>query len=845
MARKKIINRTHKNPSSDGIDLNVEVGGDLLGMSGGKTNPSLKAFEDIDETDPEKVGGSVAAIEATLKYVDSILKEDGEDLPDEDDPELDSNEDDSELDSDEDMEDDDEDFEDDGDTGFGDEGDNDVDMDECGLMEDDDPEIDDVDDEDADLDDDEDMDDDEDLGDLDDDELSDPEDDEDVDDDLAEGFLFEGDDGLDDMSDGTEVVSTEPDSDLDDDMGDDDVAGAISVDLPEDIDPNDVEVTVGDSTYVPDIDSGEDTDSEMDDSDMDTDDDMEDDMEDDMPVSESYGLGRYGYNYNKFGHLYEGDEDLGDEDDVDLDDEDMDDDTDTDLDDVDDASMDDDIDDVDDEDMNDEDDDELDVSEAAVMKALNNILAEDERSDNSLNSDPSDYTGDEPIDDEEDIDDSEDKESGLSGSEGEVTNADIPIEKGTIQPEEAAELRFMANKLKGIMESDDESHKDDGKFSAEPLDSDAQDMVGDISDSLEDNGALTDIGDGAVEDGESTLGSPDEAEDIADGDVEFTSSNGEGIDEDDLEDDETHLTDNYYKVMTAINEACKKCGKKGNKKAAVKKAVKKALAKKKVTPKKGKKFKMVKESAYPELDGVADYVGNASLKSVNKSATATAQKGADAITEKTGKTLENTVLGNFNKSEMTSVLKSLNNAFGTGSTSVSKEIRDSNVVSEVSVPTKALPIAENASWDGVKSGKMLMETAYKSESKVNTNLLKMTHLYWENDGSEASDYKFPIAALVEGQAQIIPQAIDEATQLFASPSFILRFSESALKKIRNVLDFYNEKMGKKSPWKSKDQIKVSEATKITMIDRTSYNPYAVLKRISEQENAKKLINLRG
>ena len=839
MARKKIINRTHKNPSSDGIDLNVEVGGDLLGMSGGKTNPSLKAFEDIDETDPDKVGGSVAAIEATLKYVDSILKEDDEDLPDEDDPELDSNEDDSELDSDEDMEDDDEDFEDDGDTGFGDEGDEDVNMDECGLMEDDDPEIDDVDDEDADLDaDDEDMDDDEDLGDLDDDELSDtdddlPEDDEDVDDDLAEGFLFEGDDGLDDMSDDTEVVSTEPNSDLDDDMGDDDVSGAISVDLPEDIDPNDVEVTVGDSTYVPDIDSGEDIDSEMDDSDMDTD----DDMEDDMPVSESYGLGRYGYNYNKFGHLYEGDEDLGDEDDVDLDDEDMDDDTDNDLDDVDDESMDDDMDD----DM-DEDDDALDVSEAAVMEALNNILAEDERSDNPLNSDPSDYTGDEPIDDEGDIDDSEDKESGLSGSEGEVTDADIPIEKGTIQPEEAAELRFMASRLKGIMEGDDESHKDDGKFSAEPLDGDAQDMISDIGDSLEDDGALTDVGDGAVEDGESTLGSPDEAEDIAGDDVEFTSSYGEGVDEDDLEDDETQLTDNYYKVMTAINEACKKCGKKGNKKAAVKKAVKKALAKKKV---KGKKFKMVKESAYPELDGVADYVGNASLKSVNKSATATAQKGADAITEKTGKTLENTVLGNFNKSEMTSVLKSLNNAFGTGSTSVSKEIRDSKVVSEVSVPTKALPIAENASWDGVKSGKMLMETAYKSESKVNTNLLKMTHLYWENDGSEASDYKFPIAALVEGQAQIIPQAIDEATQLFASPSFILRFSESALKKIRNVLDFYNEKMGKKSPWKSKDQIKVSEATKITMIDRTSYNPYAVLKRISEQENAKKLINLRG
>lgn len=823
MARKKIINRTHKNPASDGIDLNAEVGGDLLGMSGGKTNPSLKAFEDIDETDPEKVGGSVAAIEATLKYVDKILKEDDEDL-DVDDEDMDD-EDLDDMEADEPVDDDDVDFEDDSDTGFGDDGDDldDEDLDECGLMEGDEGLDDDLpeDDEDLDLDTDEDMDD-EDLP------ANDGEDDLDVEDsddeDLAEGFMyFEGDEGLDD----TEVVSTEPDEDLDmedDDMGEDNVTGAISVDLPEDIDPNDVEVTVGDSTYVPDIDSAEDVDDMGDeDLDMEDDEDFDEDMpeDDDMDdVSES--------TYN----IYQDQSPYDEDDDPEIDD--VTDDEDEDLD------MEDDDVDLEDNDIEDEDDDTLDVSEAAVMRALNNILYEDERSDSSLTSDPSCSTGDDPIDCECDIDDSEDRESGLSGDEGEVTDADIPIEKGTIQPEEAAELRWMTKKLRGIMEGDEDSHKEDGKLSAEPLDSDAEDIIDDIGDSLEDDGPLTDIGDGAVEDGETTLGSPDEVEDIEDGDIELTSSNGEGIEDDELDDDETHLTDNYYKVMTAINEACKKCGKKGNKKAAVKKAVKAALAKKK----KDKKFKMVKEGvdAYPEMSGVADYVGNKNFGSVNTKATATAKKGADELQNKT---LENTVLGNFNKSEMNSVLKSLNNAFGTGSTTVSKEIRDSNVVSEVSVPTQALPIAENATWDGVNAGKLLVETAYKSESKVNTNLLKMTHLYWLNEGTDPSDYKFPIASMVEGKAQIIPEAINEATQLFASPSFILRFSETALKKIRNVLDFYNEKMGKKSPWKSNNQIQVSEAAKITMIDRTSYNPYAVLKRLSEQENAKKLINLRG
>ena len=279
------------------------------------------------------------------------------------------------------------------------------------------------------------------------------------------------------------------------------------------------------------------------------------------------------------------------------------------------------------------------------------------------------------------------------------------------------------------------------------------------------------------------------------------------------------------------------------------KAIKEAYSKKKKKDKKFKLKKVAKKGKKKKFSEGSLGDWNPSVLGGDYSTQAYNEKdirnvGPDKYTKTSSdKQLENTVLGSFNAQEMTSVLRNLNNAFGAGK--IAKEVKDSNVVTEVSVPRWSLPIAENASWDSIKAGKMLMESAYKSASKVDFDTLKKTHLYWENQGLNESDYKFPIASIVEGKPQIIPEAINEATQLFASPSFITRFSESALKKIRNVLDFYNGKMGKTSPWKSNKQLNVTEAAKITMIDRTQYNPYAVLKRLSEQEKAKNLINLRG
>lgn len=835
--------KSHKKATNLNLTGEME---DLLGMSVGSDSLKLKSADDAAEPSEKVEKSSVAAVEATINYVNKLLNENDEDLPE--DPEDQVDDEDPSLD---DVEDEDKDLGDDTD----DEDMEDDEVEECGSMFSEDDES--LGDEEEDMDDEDLPEDDEDMPEDDEDDL---EDDEDApDDDLEEGYFREDDESLsddedaededlpededdedlpeddedmpedddeeEDMDDVTEGYFFEGDEDLEDtDMdepSDEEDMGAISIDIPEDVDPNDVTVSVGGSEYVPDV---SDSDTEEDDEDLgDLDDDeLAGDEDEDMPEDDEDAPVQEGFYPFSEGYYR-----LGEDDDPDVDDADPDYDEDE-LDDEEPEEDDFEDDEAEDDEAEDDEEESDEVTESSVMRALRRLIREGERSDDSITGDPSDSTGDSPIDSESDVDDSEAEEDDLSGDEGEVTDGDIPITPGTIQPEEAAELKWMARRLKKIMEGDDlDSHSDgEGKTAAEPLDGDAQDMIGDISDNLSDDGELTDVGNGAVEDGETTLGSPDDEDDDVevDGD-DVVSSNGEKYDTE--EDEDEMLTDNYHMLMKAIKEAYSK-KKKKDKKFKLKK--------------KSKRGKKLSEGTLgdwnPSVFG-GDYSNTAynekDIKNVSSSY-------ADA-SNKTNTKLENTVLGSFNTQEMTSVLRNLNNAFGTGK--IAKEVRDSSVVSEVSVPRWSLPIAENATWDSLKASKLLVETAYKSESKVNTNLLKKTHLYWENDGSKESDYKFPIASIVEGQAQIIPQAIDEATRLFASPSFITRFSETALKKIRNVLDFYNGKMGKKSPWKENKQLNVTEASKITMIDRTQYNPLMVLKRLSEQEKAKSLINLRG
>ena len=798
MARREI--KSHKKATNLNLTDEMEK---LLGMKVGSDSMKLKSADDLSEPDEELEDENrpVAAIEATINYVNKLLNESDEelDLP-EDDEELPENPEDKVADDEE--------------APIGDNDETESDekddvVDECNgakpgkkfMCEDDDADVEDVEKDDDDEEDDSDNEDEAELGDMEDEDPNDEDfDDED----------FDDDDDMDDVTESFKFLFEDDDALADDDKG-------LSIDIPEDMDPNDVSVSVGGSEYVPETDDKDDEEDGKEEDLGDLADDKLEDKEDDTPVQESF--------YPFLEEYFQ----LGEDDDPDVedvepkyDDKDFDDEEETDKD-----------------KDNDEEEtpEEEEVTESAVMRALRRLMKEGERSDDPITADPSTSTGDAPVDTEDDVDDSAAEEDDLKGDEGEVDDADIPITPGTIQPEEAAELKWMMKKLRKIMEGDDlESHSDDdGKVVAEPLDDKAEEMIGDMSEEISDDGELTDTGNGAVDDSEITLGTPEEADkDVEVEGDDVVSSNGKKYDE---KDEDDMLTDNYHMLMTAIKEAyAKKKAAKKDKKAALKKVDKKKDDKKKA------KKKKVSESVDPNLNTTTKYpetqeepmaVGPEKYKAPAKA----------PVTEGKMKTLEDTVLGSFNKQEMTSVLRNLNNAFGSGRVAV--EVRDSSIVSEVSVPKWSLPIAENATWDSLKAGKLLSETAYKSESKVDFDLMKKSHLYWENEGLNESDYKFPIASIVEGKAQIIPEAITEATNLFASPSFITRFSESSLKKIRNVLDFYNTKMGKTSPWKENKQLNVTEAAKITMIDRTNINPLAVLKRLSEQEKAKKLINLRG
>ena len=543
MAKRREI-KSHKKATDLNLTGEMEQ---LLGMSVGSDSMKLKSADDLAEPDEKVEKSSVAAVEATINYVNKLLNESDEELP-EDNEEL--PEDDEELPEDPEDQVDDEDSEmDDSDPDIDAEDEDDVE--ECDgkykFSEDDDLEDDaDPEDEDEDLDVDADMEDEDD----DDESLDDMEDEEEDDmDDVSESyrFLFEDDGSLADDSDEEELGDDE------DSFDDDSSEGGLSIDIPEDIDPNDVSVSVGGSEYVPDVDDeGEEDDlGDLDDDELGGEE--EDDAED-MPVQE--GFFRFG------------------EDD------------DPDIDDVEPSYDDDEFDDEDDdedEELDDTEEDDGEVTESAVMRALRKLIREGERSDDSITADPSDSTGDDPIDSEADVDDSTAEEKDLSGDEGEVEDGDIPITPGTIQPEEAAELKWMARKLKKIMEGDDlDSHSDgEGKVAAEPLDGDAQDMIGDISDELSDDGELTDTGNGAVEDGEITLGDPEDADkDVeVDGD-DVVSSNGEKYDTE--EDEDEMLTDNYHMLMTAIKEAyAKKKAAKKDKKVTLKKVDKKKAAKKK------------------------------------------------------------------------------------------------------------------------------------------------------------------------------------------------------------------------------------------------------------------------
>lgn len=147
---------------------------------------------------------------------------------------------------------------------------------------------------------------------------------------------------------------------------------------------------------------------------------------------------------------------------------------------------------------------------------------------------------------------------------------------------------------------------------------------------------------------------------------------------------------------------------------------------------------------------------------------------------------------------------------------------------------KLLPIAENAKFNGYKANKVVMEAAMKPDTSYNTNILKQTHLYYENDGKKASDYRYPIADVIDGKFYIVPEAINKMTEMFSNPHMVRNIDPAVVKIVRARLVPYLEMMKKEIPWKTrKSSLIVKENGMLLSLvrNRETHDPTKALKKI--------------
>lgn len=150
---------------------------------------------------------------------------------------------------------------------------------------------------------------------------------------------------------------------------------------------------------------------------------------------------------------------------------------------------------------------------------------------------------------------------------------------------------------------------------------------------------------------------------------------------------------------------------------------------------------------------------------------------------------------------------------------------------------KLLPIAENAKFVGYKANKNIMESAQKPDTSYNINLLKQTHLYYINEGKLSTDYRYPIADVIDGTVYAVPDALNKMVEMFNNPIMVKKIGKNVVKVVRARLTAYLEAMGKKAPWgtNKKSNIVITEAGMLLTVchKRESHNPSKILKKIRE------------
>lgn len=645
------------------------------------------------------------------------------------------------------------------------------------------------------------------------------------------------------------VISTEPESDLDTEDLD---GGSITVELPDDVDPRDLKISIDGEEY------------EYDDGDISS---SEDGEVNSILVDVPDGVDPTDITVNVNGSEYviapEEAENLETTSEKEV---------------VDDEEIDSDIDNLSKEDLKD-----MKVQTENSKLELEDSGLEDSELDDSEDEDMEE----EDLDDEDDSDDEdtysdeeEDEESDSEDEEeDEVEVEDEDMEEDDTSIEES--LKIMNNKLAYSYGGQWKFYENDNDLdlTIDMNNDQAEDLLPDIHDALSGDGTISDTGIGAATD---SLSMEINSETVSSNGNNIEDMQGEELVDTSIGDDKVYATENYYikglsratnkklkrisnilegtgnrsvqnKALKIINESFAPASKK------ISKLIDKYVGKTKLKESTlNKVSRMLSEmdaniahTNYPEIDK-SELSYSASSSWVN----------SDGNLKTTYPTMNQAEVFSSNVIPSKRVMTNLRNGIGSDKPHINSKgnylasegyrfnVDDSyrmiKPLDEVSVTTTSLPLARNASWNNKNASGTLIETAYRNEAKVNYKLLKATHLYYINEGKSSSDYMFPIGTIINNKVYAIPKAIEEATALFASPMYTKKFSESALRKIRGVLDHYLGKMGKRSPWSEGKCVDVSTIGKCVNISRVSYNPLKIAEmELKKQEKDKAMKILRG
>lgn len=137
-------------------------------------------------------------------------------------------------------------------------------------------------------------------------------------------------------------------------------------------------------------------------------------------------------------------------------------------------------------------------------------------------------------------------------------------------------------------------------------------------------------------------------------------------------------------------------------------------------------------------------------------------------------------------------------------------ITNVNYLIDSVVQYQDLPLAdENTPWDGSNARKNVAKWQSSDGSgdkdKIDWSKYRKAFLWYSADKPDSmSEYKFPIADVINGKLKAVPKGIMTAAQILQGAMGGTDIPEEDQKKMKTHLEKYYEKMGKKAPWQKED-----------------------------------------